>query len=302
MKQKLYINDELIELVVSLAKCLSQALVYHERVTDVIFLHIKTPANTNPDIQTQSDPLLKMPNHCDQTTTVSLLQDSLTLATLGITYTPRFITETAQAHILQRVYDQKWTQLRSRRAQMYGVKPIGKSKAVNAALPDWLDVFLKGVGIERINHVLINGYGPDEGIMAHEDGDSYESRVRTFSLGEACRLDFYPLGKHGTENNHDSAPLIEETSSTEPKGSDDQSKDQSSRDIAFSLILEPGSLVELTCRSYTDYMHAIAPSTSFSTSGALNLDMTEIGDCTYTRTKERVSLTCRTWKKVVSVF
>ncbi|XP_026885301.1 alpha-ketoglutarate-dependent dioxygenase alkB homolog 6 [Electrophorus electricus] len=114
-------------------------------------------------------------------------------------YVPAFITEAEEAHLLQQVYrapKPKWTQLSGRRLQNWGGLPNPKGMLAEK-LPDWLLTYTEKVSAlgafagKTANHVLVNEYRPEEGIMPHEDGPLYHPTVTTISLGSPTLLDFY---------------------------------------------------------------------------------------------------------------
>ena len=108
--------------------------------------------------------------------------------------------------------------------------------------------------------------------MPHEDGPVFEPLVVTLSLGSYTLLDLYPR---------------EDTQRAHP---------------AFSLLLEPGSLLILSETVYLEYLHGIAPSTQdiVPTSQIINL-LTEEDHLVRTRTQTRISLTFRCHKNVVNL-
>jgi alkylated DNA repair protein alkB homolog 6 len=81
------------------------------------------------------------------------------------------------------------------------------------------------------NHILINDYESQQGILAHTDGPAYESRTATVSLGGDVLLWFTPR-----------PGVLEET-------------DRPGLDPIF--LSGQGSLVVFTDSAYLDYMHSI---------------------------------------------
>ena len=86
------------------------------------------------------------------------------------------------------------------------------------------------------NHVLINEYQPEQGIMPHEDGGAYAPVVATVSLGANIVLDIYEK-EQATEN---------------------RSSRSDGRVPKWRIFQEPRSLLVTTGSMYTDYMHGIA--------------------------------------------
>ena len=93
------------------------------------------------------------------------------------------------------------------------------------------------------NHVLVNDYGPTEGIMAHTDGPLYWDRTATISMGGDVVLKFRRR-------------LVAE----EIRGANDvEKKDQYPK---LDLVLSgKGSLVLFTGDAYTNHLHSIGEGT-----------------------------------------
>lgn len=137
------------------------------------------------------------------------------------------------------------------------------------------------------NHVLINEYKPNQGIMPHEDGGAYAPVVATISLGASIVLDIY-------EKAH-TAEVGEINEARTPK---------------WRIFQEPRSLLVTTRSMYTDYMHGIAerevdedirPFNIQTGTGAINWELLgnqiDLVDGRYER-GTRVSLTYRDVLKV----
>ncbi|KAJ8045292.1 Alpha-ketoglutarate-dependent dioxygenase alkB-like 6 [Holothuria leucospilota] len=109
-------------------------------------------------------------------------------------------------------------------------------------LPQWLEIYANkiaklGVFEERVpNHVLVNEYKPQQGIMPHEDGPLFYPVVTTINLGSHSVLQFY---QHSSKQDGDS-----------------QSENHS--EPIFTLLLKPRSLLILKDSVYTSYLHGIA--------------------------------------------
>lgn len=113
-------------------------------------------------------------------------------------------------------------------------------KTDKARVPAWIDSFSKAMatvcGMERVpDYILINEYCPGQGIFPHQDGPLFRPLVATVSLGAPCLLKFYPHVGSGEV----SGPRRE----------------------AFSLVLQPRSLVVFAERAYTHFLHGIGEST-----------------------------------------
>ncbi|XP_076847116.1 putative RNA/DNA demethylase ALKBH6 [Brachyhypopomus gauderio] len=158
-------------------------------------------------------------------------------------YVPEFITHEEEEHLLQQVYrapKPKWTQLSGRKLQNWGGLPQPKGM-IAEKLPDWLLTYTEKVSAlgafagKTANHVLVNEYRPEEGIMPHEDGPLYHPTVTTISLGSSCLLDFYrPVDQTQT-----GVPQTEE------------------RRYMLSLLLRRRSLLVVQGEMYEHYLHGI---------------------------------------------
>ncbi|KAK0602954.1 hypothetical protein LWI29_038478 [Acer saccharum] len=102
-------------------------------------------------------------------------------------YVPDFITEIEETHLLNNIYGgpvSKWKSLKNRRLQNW--------------VPPWLTKITQRIYEKSrlfpsaINHVLINEYLPNQGIMPHQDGPAYFPVVAILSLGSPVVMDFTP--------------------------------------------------------------------------------------------------------------
>ncbi|XP_034156367.2 alpha-ketoglutarate-dependent dioxygenase alkB homolog 6 [Pangasianodon hypophthalmus] len=200
-------------------------------------------------------------------------------------YIPDFITEAEEEYLLQQVYKApkpKWTQLSGRRLQNWGGLPHPKGM-IAEKLPDWLLSYtekISGLGAfagKSANHVLVNEYRPEEGIMPHEDGPLYHPTVTTITLGSHTLLDFYrPVDQTQTE-----VPQTEESR------------------YMLSLLLRRRSLLILQDEMYKRYLHGISSvAMDTLTERVVNLSVAggQVGETLPRRT--RVSLTIRHVPKV----
>jgi alkylated DNA repair protein alkB family protein 6 len=113
-------------------------------------------------------------------------------------------------------------------------------------LPDWLETpivsrilsipvadgepnLFAGSPHGRPNHVLVNEYPPNTGIMPHKDGSAYYPVVCTVSLGSSLCLNLYKSKEDGALD-------------PEPVG---------------RILQEPRSLLITTADLYSDYLHGI---------------------------------------------
>jgi len=142
----------------------------------------------------------------------------------------------------------RWKHLSHRRLQTWP-SDLTKNTLLEESLPKWLvepvitrllqlqcSVSPEGGHIfsgspHRVpNHVLINEYLPNQGIMAHKDGSAYHPVVCTVSLGASLCLDIYGTKSDGTI-------------ATEP---------------SWKILQEPRSLLITADELYTEYLHGIA--------------------------------------------
>ncbi|XP_015599535.1 alpha-ketoglutarate-dependent dioxygenase alkB homolog 6 [Cephus cinctus] len=156
-------------------------------------------------------------------------------------YIPNFISEDEEKEIIKKVNAAplpKWTQLSHRRLQNWGGIPHPKGM-IAEKIPDWLQKYvdkISNLGVFDVNtlpnHVLINEYLPNQGIMAHSDGPLFHPTVTTISCGSHTVLEFYK--RINTDNVEKEAEL------------------------EFSFFLEPRSLLILQNELYSNYLHSIA--------------------------------------------
>lgn len=153
-------------------------------------------------------------------------------------YLPDFISDTESYKLLESIDSEGnakpsvWKTLRTRKLQCWDEKA--------EALPQWLHFLIARICSLPIfefsqppNHVLINRYSADQGILHHVDGPLYHPCVAIISLGSPCLITF------------------------RPRLNADQIGIQASSDV-FSLCLRPRSLLIFKDSLYTDYMHGIA--------------------------------------------
>ncbi|XP_036436023.1 alpha-ketoglutarate-dependent dioxygenase alkB homolog 6 isoform X3 [Colossoma macropomum] len=150
-------------------------------------------------------------------------------------------------------------------------------------LPDWLLKYTEKISAlgafagKTANHVLVNEYKPEEGIMPHEDGPLYHPTVTTISLGSHTLLDFY-------------AP-VDQTQTGVPQTEESR--------YVLSLLLRRRSLLILQGEMYERYLHGIrGVAVDTLTERVANLSAAggQVGE-TLTR-GTRVSLTIRHVPKV----
>ncbi|XP_050677960.1 alpha-ketoglutarate-dependent dioxygenase alkB homolog 6 [Leptidea sinapis] len=152
-------------------------------------------------------------------------------------YIPDFVTVDEEKNLLSKLYEvpkPKWTQLSNRRLQNWGGIPH-KNGMIAEQIPDWLECYLQRVhsldvmGSNKPNHVLVNEYKPQQGILPHLDGSLFYPTIVTISLASHIVLNFF-----------------------EPDNDDSRLK------LVFSFLLEPRSLLVLQDKLFEHYLHGIA--------------------------------------------
>ncbi|KAL6203868.1 hypothetical protein ACLB2K_027567 [Fragaria x ananassa] len=242
-----------------------------------------------------------------------------------VIYIPDFITKNEETLLLKNIYDapvSKWKSLKNRRLQNWG-GVVHEKGLISQDLPSWLTKITcrifeeSGLFPSPINHVLINEYLPNQGIMAHQDGPAYYPVVAILSLGSPVVMNF---------THHSRLTLGAGTCSHNSMYSNSDGRlSQTDADKSlhehqpFSVLLMPRSLLIFKDKAYSDYLHAISDSEVQLYDKAVNeaqalpcqgldhpssqLDGTvetlNTGDLkSIHRTTTRVSLTCRLVLKV----
>lgn len=162
-------------------------------------------------------------------------------------YIKEFVNEQQAEAILENINNWgnsgAWTSLRTRKLQCWGDGASvddNEGMPASLSLPTWLlelvdhlvqqEVFVEE---EKPNHVLINQYAADQGILHHTDGPKYRDKVAILSLQTPCIMTFRRNLKPEEIGNE--------------YGGD-----------VFSVVLEPRSLLVFEDLIYNDYMHGIA--------------------------------------------
>ncbi|XP_057956199.1 uncharacterized protein LOC131149611 isoform X2 [Malania oleifera] len=240
-----------------------------------------------------------------------------------VLYIPNFVTDSEQAQLLNNIYQaptSKWKSLMNRRLQSWGGVVHAKG-LLSQDLPPWITKITQRIYEESglfpaaINHVLVNEYLPNQGIMPHQDGPAYFPVAAIISLGSPVVMDFTPhsrfrLRMHESEN------------SVEPENSDGRSSGIDkwlNFHHPFSVLLMPRSLMIFKDEAYSDYLHGIKDSDVQQCNEAVNVfealqhdkielpvssseeaaDQSSIGGLkNIHRTTSRISLTCRLVLKV----
>ncbi|KAG0549468.1 hypothetical protein BDA96_01G258600 [Sorghum bicolor] len=241
-------------------------------------------------------------------------------------YVPDFISHSEQSQLLHNIYQApapKWKTLKNRRLQNWG-GVVHEKGLLPQTLPPWLtritDRICQWTGLfpSAINHVLINEYHPNQGIMPHQDGPAYYPVVAIISLASPVVIDFTPHQRLIEQQDTDPqdlqahellAPAETESTGT---GSHERGATNESDPSSSSLMLMPCSLLVFKDQAYTDYLHGIQDNELHNLDKVENVSQcpelkhlhsdcsmsTEGQHGTFRRTATRVSLTCRLVLKV----
>ncbi|XP_027359334.1 alpha-ketoglutarate-dependent dioxygenase alkB homolog 6 [Abrus precatorius] len=187
-------------------------------------------------------------------------------------YVPDFITDSDQTFLLNNIYGapaSKWKLLKNRRLQNWG-GVVHEKGLLPQALPPWLTNLTQkiyeesGLFPSAINHVLINEYLPNQGIMPHQDGPAYFPVVAILSLGSPVVMDFTPHARLKLDSQDD----IDKDSEG---GTFEIGKDKWLDDHhPFSVLLMPRSLLIFKDKAYSDYLHGIKDCAVHCYDGAVN--------------------------------
>ncbi|KAL7066697.1 hypothetical protein ACR3K2_28510 [Cryptosporidium serpentis] len=140
--------------------------------------------------------------------------------------------------------------LNGRKTQVWGGDVTQDGIINKEELPEWIELLIKSLvdthlfdNSTRPNHILINQYDIDRGILPHKDGPLYYPKVAILSLGSDVVFDFWePLttSKLSIMNNK---PM-----------------ELSSKNCLFSVFIPRRSLLVFTDKCYTDLLHGIQDS------------------------------------------
>ncbi|KAA0025211.1 hypothetical protein IC582_018724 [Cucumis melo] len=224
-------------------------------------------------------------------------------------YIPNFISHDHETALLDNIYKapvSKWKSLKNRRLQNWG-GIVHEKGLLPQDLPIWLTNITKKISQETnlypapINHVLINEYLHNQGIMPHQDGPAYFPVVAILSLGSPVVMDFTPHSRLKSCADE----LTENIDDKDSNGTTHQPH-------PFSILLMPRSLLIFKDEAYSGYLHGISDNSLQCYGQAVN--KTEVQNClletenatvkvnrdhsSFERTNTRVSLTCRLVPKV----
>ncbi|XP_073269090.1 alkylated DNA repair protein ALKBH6 homolog isoform X1 [Primulina huaijiensis] len=237
-------------------------------------------------------------------------------------YLPDYVTAAEEEQLLNNIYKapiSKWRTLKNRRLQNWG--GIVHDKGLLAqGLPPWLEHVTHRIYAESklfpsaINHVLINEYLFDQGIMPHQDGPAYVPVVAILSLGSPVIMNFTP---HQSFKNAGGMTGINNDTISESAPS--HMNESLSEHRPFSVALMSRSLLIFKDAAYSDYLHGIEDSELQLYDEAINVNNALLGDgqvpaisdlkivsssseygggTIIHRTGTRISLTCRVVLKV----
>lgn len=237
-----------------------------------------------------------------------------------VIYIPDFLTDLEETQLFNHIYQapiSKWKTLKNRRLQNWG-GVVHEKGLLSQDLPSWLTKVTQRIyeecGLFPVapNHVLINEYLPEQGIMPHQDGPAYFPAAAILSLGSPVVMNFTPHSRLSECN-------VKEEVDPDAQSSNRATAEQSKSPPSFSVLLMPRSLLIFKDLAYSDYLHGIEDNAVHHYDGAVNLsealkgsgldqllpnleaatDAVNSGDVKILhRTTNRVSLTCRLVLKV----
>ncbi|XP_020108322.1 alpha-ketoglutarate-dependent dioxygenase alkB homolog 6 isoform X2 [Ananas comosus] len=241
-------------------------------------------------------------------------------------YIPNFISRSDQFQLLHHIYEvssSRWKSLKNRRLQNWG-GVVHEKGLLPQQLPAWLTKITEricaqtGLFPSPINHVLINEYLPDQGIMPHQDGPAYFPVVAILSLGSPAVIDLTPH-----QRIKECAPAAVETEVSKERDrlsltSEFAHEKNIDHHHLCSLLLMPCSLFVFKDQAYSDYLHGIEDSELQRLDKVVNIsevseleqpnrsrmqdeavNFSSVGqNGILQRTSTRVSLTCRLVPKV----
>ncbi|PPD71308.1 hypothetical protein GOBAR_DD31814 [Gossypium barbadense] len=226
-------------------------------------------------------------------------------------YIPDFITDSEQARLLNNIYQapvSKWKSLKNRRLQNWG-GVVHEKGLLSQDLPPWLAKITEriceesGLFPSAINHVLINEYLPNQGIMPHQDGPAYYPVVAILSLGSPVVMDFTPHSRLNSCKSTVMESVVDKTSdvkAAEIEGNDGLDKHQ-----PFSVLLMPRNYLhgieDNAVHRLDKVVNGIEALSALSGSTSSEAEVIRSEDSkTVNRTMSRISLTCRLVLKVAS--
>lgn len=193
----------------------------------------KTKLDSEVDVQRHKLRKIPVLNSFSKIPTIS--RDSYCLLKEGgLWYIPNIISVEEENALLEGVLSRQWVELKTRKLQCYEGASIGEVPDLKL-LAESLESCPLDLNIS-INHILVNNYAPAEGILHHEDGPAYVPVVAILSLNEVAVMTF------------------------RRKPLDEAGQDLSD---AYSLVLQPRSLLVFSHALYERYLHGIYETASW---------------------------------------
>lgn len=173
----------------------------------------------------------------------------------NLSYLPGFLAASEASALEQAILTEPahtdWLTLPKRRLLNLGGVPHPDGM-IAETLPPWLDALLEklrrvGAFPEGMvpDQVLLNRYGPADGIDPHADGPLFEPHVAIVSLQSPAVMQFFePIAKGGANETEKTARLAASWDELGP--------------AAMTAFLQPGSLFTFSGEAYTRLLHGIA--------------------------------------------
>lgn len=148
-------------------------------------------------------------------------------------YIENFISKGEEKSLINSIYEHDWRNVAGRRLQRWGgeVTPNGLILKDDETIPLFFQSICQRLHKSGIfpenepNHILVNEYDGDQGIMHHQDGPAYYPRVCIITLEGSSALSFKKTFQSPTE--------------------------------VQNVIVEPRSLLIFEEELYTSYLHGI---------------------------------------------
>eukprot|EP01006_Ploeotia_vitrea_P042616 TRINITY_DN66640_c1_g1_i1.p1 TRINITY_DN66640_c1_g1~~TRINITY_DN66640_c1_g1_i1.p1 ORF type:complete len:325 (+),score=30.24 TRINITY_DN66640_c1_g1_i1:40-1014(+) len=233
-------------------------------------------------------------------------------------YVPSYLNEGEQQRLQKIITDKRfnckpWNVLTKRKMQNWGGIPHPGGMYAER-FPKWLqkvaDRLERDSAVPSLpNQCLLNQYQAGQGISAHWDGPLYEEWAAIVSLGSPAVMYFhdrhkeYPTGDDGSdektpENGEESdSAATTTTAGTQSSSHHNQTVNPPPECAAFSVLLEPGSLIVFKGVIFTEFTHCIYDNVE----DVIRDHCVNKGDCVVgdvIKRQARVSLTLRSVRRV----
>jgi alkylated DNA repair protein alkB family protein 6 len=177
---------------------------------------------------------------------------------------PDYISPTMEQHFLTNILATQagWKQVSGRRLLNLGGVVSDKGSLLPAPMPSWgiqslitelSEKFKLYNGDSPANHVLINTYGPGDGIMSHQDGPLYFPKVAILSLGASTIIRFIKKRSSVDDGTTGNVPSENNNSG----GGRGGGGDDLAAVVSHSVVLPPRSLFIFKDDAYEEYLHGI---------------------------------------------